>query len=204
MISKLCKLLCCSALGTGFTGAGNAAAIYQFSYLFAGTSAEVRGTLVGVDDGVKVTGVSDLTLEWAKGGAFTSFAGPLSIVEYTDSGVGGTAKEMYFLRDSNNFLIVDCPYAPGSPCSSSELFLLRNGTSPGSEDALLSDIVGGLATEIALDRSSASSTWNLTKLRDIDPVQQVPEPGTSVLVACALLGLATIRRRQGRSSGASM
>ena len=204
MISKLCRLLCCIALTTGFTGAGHAAAVYQFSYLFTGASAQVRGTLVGVDDGVKVTGVSDLTLEWSVGGAFTSFAGPLSIVEYTDTGVGGTAKEMYFLRDSNNFLIVDCPYAPGSPCSSSELFLLRNGISLGSEDALLVDIVGGLSTQLAQDASSASSTWNLVKLRDIDPVQQVPEPGTSALVACALLGLAGIRRRLGRGSGASM
>jgi len=190
--------------------AAQAAAIYEYSYTFGGNRSGlqnvlIHGTVQGESDGSKVSGITNITLDWTHNGVTTAFTGPLSIIGYYSTLTGDTLRneqQMWFDRDSNNFLVsnaIGCDVATdtcsGPQPADLQEFLLRNGAGGGDEDA---DLVDGNVLYSA--DSFATDTWSLRFLRDVDPGNPAPEPGSLALALAAFAALGAAGRRRATRS----
>jgi hypothetical protein len=201
------------ALALLAAGTARAEAIYEYSYTFGGNRfglhpVLVHGTVQGTSDGQKVYGISNVTLDWTYNGVTTHFTGPLDIMGYYSGSSGDILrdeKQMWFNRDSNNFLVhnlVGCNFVTdtcsGPQPADLQEFLLRNGFGGGDEDAALVDY-SSLSGQALSDDSVATDTWSLTFLREVAAPTGVPEPGSLALTLGALAALGAARRaRPGR------
>lgn len=86
-----------------------------------------------------------------------------------------------------SLLILNCDYGT-SPCASTSGFLLRNGQGGGDEDAN----VYFDSQLLARDNNYSNSSWTLTS----SEIAAVPAPGTTLLFAIGLIGIAISRRRK--------
>ncbi len=210
-MGKSCwKSVAAGAVALLVSVAAQAEAVYQFSYTFAGnrsglSNVLVTGTVQGVSDGLKVSGIHNITLSWTHNGVTTDFTGPLSIFGYYSGAspdILRDEQQMWFDRDSNNFFInnyTGCNFTTDTGCvapADAQGFLLRNGQGGGDEDGILVD--GGATIS---DDGAATNTWSLRYLRDADPSTSVSAPGTLALVGAAAVALGLTRRRRAARGG---
>lgn len=185
--------------------AAQATALYEYDYTFAGNrfgqqNVHVHGTVQGTSDGLKVSGISNITLSWTFNGVTTVFTGPLNIMGYYSGyspDILRNEQQMWFNRDDNNFFISNlsgCNFTTDSGCTAPadyQGFLLRNGTGGGDEDGILVDAGAAIS-----DDSIATDTWSLKFLRNLDP-NPAPEPGSLALALVAVVALGATRRQRG-------